>query len=122
ALSACAQTIAFARSSVRDLSALDPTVTAVRVRGSRASATIRSTAGVATLPLALEVGRWRVAGPVHYIRRTWLQTDYRVRDAGGLSAWAVASSLDRRARRLVGTLAQAQAIGPDEVRVAVAEP
>jgi hypothetical protein len=63
-----------------------------------------------------------VAGPVHYARRVWLEADYRVRDADGLSAAHVAGIVARRASATIGTLARARAIGSDEVRVAVAEP
>jgi hypothetical protein len=59
---------------------------------------------------------------VHYISRNWLQADYRIRNTGGLSASAVATILDSRAKTILGALVQTQAIGGDEVRVAVAEP
>jgi hypothetical protein len=118
----CAQAVALVAPSRRDASSRYPVVTAVRVDGARATATVRSTAGVSTLPLSREGGRWRVAGRLHYISRNWLQADYRLRNAGGLSASAVASILDERIRRLIGPHDSTQAIGPDEVRIAVAEP
>jgi hypothetical protein len=117
-LTACAQAVDLVASSGRDT----PIVTAVRIHGARATATVRNKAGISTLPLSRERGHWRVAGRLHYISRNWLQADYRLRNAGGLSASAVASILDERVRRLIGPLDSTQAIGPDEVRVAVAEP
>lgn len=117
-LTACAQAIAPLAPGGRATA----TVTAVRIHGTRATATVRSTAGVSTLPLSRERGHWRVAGRLHYISRNWLQADYRLRNAGGLSASGVASILDERVRRLIGPLASTQAIGPNEVRVVVAEP
>ena len=119
---ACAQAVALLAPSRRDASSRYPIVTAVRVDGARATATLRSRAGVSTLPLSREGGHWRVAGRLHYVSRNWLDADYRLRNAGGLSASAVAVILSERARRLVDPLATAWAIGPDEVRVQVAEP
>jgi hypothetical protein len=118
----CAQAVALLAPSRRDASSRYPVVTAVRVDGARATATLRSSAGVSTLPLSRERGHWRVAGPLHYVSRNWLQADYRLRNAGGLSAAAVASILDERVRRLIGPFDSTQAIGPDEVRLVVAEP
>lgn len=118
----CAQYISFAAAAGKPDYAPHLIITAVHVSGSQASVTFRGKAGVGMLPLSREGGRWRVAGPVHYIRRNWLEADYRIRDAGGLSASAVASILDRRARTIIGALVQTRAIGRDEVRVAVAEP
>jgi hypothetical protein len=118
----CAQFISFAAAARKPDYAPHQVITAVRIRGSRASVTIRAKSGVGTLPLQREAGHWRVAGPVHYTIRNWLQADYRVRNAGGLSASEVASILDRRARRILGALVQTRAIGRDEVRLAVTEP
>jgi hypothetical protein len=118
----CAQAVALLVPSRRDASSRYPIVTAVRVDGARAIATLRSSAGVSTLPLSREDGHWRVAGRLHYVSRNWLQADYRVRNAGGLDASAVAIILAERARRLADPLATAWAIGPDTVRLQVAEP
>ena len=118
----CAEFISFAAAARHQDYAPHQIVTAVHITGSRASVTLRGRAGVSTLPLKREAGRWRVAGPVHYLSRNWLVVDYRLRHPGGLSASAVASILDRRARTIIGALVQTQAIGPDEVRIAVAEP
>lgn len=118
----CAEFVSFAAATRHNDYAPHLIITAVQIRGSRASATFRGRAGVGTFPLSREAGRWRIAGPVHYISRNWLQADYRVRDAGGLSASAVASILDRRARTMIGAYVLTSAIGRDEVRIAVAEP
>lgn len=117
-LTACAQAVDLVAPSGRDT----PVVTAVRIHGARATATLRNKAGISTLPLSREGGQWRVDGRLHYISRNWLQADYRLRNAGGLSASAVASIVDERVRRLIGPLDSTQAIGADEVRIAVAEP
>jgi hypothetical protein len=122
AQTSCAEFVSFAAAARHHAYAPNLTITAVHINGSRASVTFRAVAGVGTLPFAREAGRWRVAGPVHYISRNWLQADYRVRNAGGLSASAVASILDSRARTIIGALVQTRAIGPDGVRIAVAEP
>jgi len=118
----CAQAVALFAPTRRDASSRYPTVTAVHVDGGRATATLRSAAGVSTLPLSRKGGQWRVAGRLHYVSRNWLQADYRLRNAGGLSASAVATILDERVRRLVGPLVAVGAIGPDELRVEIAEP
>jgi len=119
---ACAQAVALLAPSRRDASSRYPTVTAVRADGARAIATLRSRAGVSTLPLSREGGHWRVAGRLRYVSRNWLQADYRLRNSGGISASAIASILDKRASRLIGPYGTAWATGPDEVRVQVAEP
>lgn len=119
---ACAQAVALLASSRRDASSRYPIVAAVRVDGARATATLRSRAGVSTLPLSREGGHWRLAGRLHYVSRNWLHADFRLRNAGSLSASAVAIILSERARRLVDPFATAWATGPDEVRVQVAEP
>ena len=120
--SGCAQVVAFSAGAVRDVSAIHPFVSAVRVSGSRARATIRTGAGVGVLPLAREASRWRVSGPVHYTARVWREADYRVREAAGISPSSLAGILVRRAEAIIGTRAEARAIGPDEVRLAVAQP
>jgi hypothetical protein len=117
-LTACAQAVDLVAPSGHDT----PIVTAVRIHGARATVTIRNRAGVSTLPLSRERGDWRVSGELHYLSRNWLQADYRLRNAGGLSASAVASILDERVRKLIGPLVSTQATGPDEVSIAVAEP
>jgi hypothetical protein len=119
---ACAQAVALLAPARHEASSRYPTVTAVRVNGARATATLRSSAGVSTLPLSREGGHWRVAGRLHYVSRNWLQADYRLRSTGGLDASAVAIILSERARRLIDPLATAWAIGPHEVRVQLAEP
>jgi hypothetical protein len=118
----CAEFISFAAATEHNDYAPHLIITGVHINGSRASVAIRGKAGVGTLPLTREAGRWRVAGPVHYISRNWLQADYRLTNAGGVSASAVASILDSRARTLIGALIRTQAIGHDEVRISVAEP
>ncbi len=118
----CAETVAFADGAIRDVAALHPVVTAVRISGAHASATVRANSGIGVLPLAREAGRWRVAGPVRYLSRLWLQADYRIRGAGGMSAASIAGIVAERARALIGTFAQARAIGHDEVRLSVAGP
>jgi SecD-like export protein len=118
----CAQAVALVAPAPRDASSGYPIVTAVRVDGAQATATLRSTAGVSTLPLSREGGHWRVTGRLHYVSRNWLQADYRLQNAGTLSASAVASILDERVSRLIDSRVTAWAIGPDEVRVQVAEP
>jgi hypothetical protein len=118
----CAQAVALFAPTRRDASSRCPIVTAVHVDGGRATVTLRSAAGVSTLPLSGKGGHWRVAGRLHYVSRNWLRADYRLQNAGGLSASAVASILDERVRRLIGPLVATWAIGPDEVRVEVAEP
>jgi hypothetical protein len=117
-LTACAQAVALYAPSGGDT----PIVTAVRIDGARATATLRSKAGVSTLPLSREVGHWRVTGGLHYISRNWLQADYRLRNAGGLTALAVANILGKRVGRITESLVTAWPIGPDEVRVQVDEP
>lgn len=102
----CAEFISFAAATRKPDYAPHLTITAVHISGSRASVRFRGKAGVGTLPLSRERGRWLVAGPVHYISRNWLQADYRVTNAGSLSASAVASILDSRARTLIGALIQ----------------
>lgn len=118
----CADLIADADGTTRDAWIVDPMVSAVRIRGSRASATIRTNAGVGVLPLAREAGRWRVAGAVRYTSRIWLRADYRLKTFGSLSASSVASILVHRSEAIIGALAEAQAIGPDEVRLSVPAP
>jgi SecDF, P1 head subdomain len=118
----CAEVISFAAAARHQDYAPHLIVTAVHIRGARATVMFRGRAGVGTFPLSREAGHWRIAGPVHYTTRNWLQADYRVRDAGGLSASAVASILDSRARTIIGALVQTRTISPDEVRLAVAEP
>lgn len=118
----CAEFISFAAAARKPDYAPHLIVTAVHISGSRATVRFRGKAGVGTLPFSREGGRWRVAGPVHYISRNWLQADYRIRNAGGLGASEVASRLDSRARTLLGAHVQTRAIGRDEVRLAVAEP
>jgi hypothetical protein len=120
--SSCAQVLAFAAGTVRASSNVQPVVSAVRVEGTHAIATFRSSSGVALLPLALEGGNWRVNGTVHYTSRVWLKTDYRIRRPGGASASAVAGILDERARAIIGTDAQTQVLGAEEVSLSVAEP
>ncbi|HET6864532.1 MAG TPA: hypothetical protein VFH80_01370 [Solirubrobacteraceae bacterium] len=118
----CAEFIAFAAATRHGEYAPHLLITAVHINGSRANVAFRGKAGVGTLPLTREAGRWRVAGPAHYIIRNWLQADYRLTDAGGLSASAVANILDSRARTLIGALVLTGTIGRDEVRISVAEP
>jgi hypothetical protein len=118
----CAEYISFAAAARKPDFAPHLIITAVHIHGLRASVTFHGKAGVGTLPFLREAGHWRVAGPVHYISRNWLQADYRIRHVGGMSASAVASILDRRARTIVGAPVQTRAIGRDEVRVAVPEP
>jgi len=120
--SSCAETLAFAAGTVRASSVVRPVLSAVRVNGTHATATFRSSSGVAVLPLALVGTNWRVDGIVHYTSRVWLKTDYRIRRSGGASASAIAGILDERARAIVGTDAQSRVLGPDEVSLSVAEP
>lgn len=118
----CPEAVAFADGAIRDVAALRPVVTVVRISGARASVTVRANAGIGVLPLAREAGRWRVAGPVRYLSRLWLQADYRIRNAGGQSTASIASIVAERGRTLIGTFAQARVIGRDEVRLSVAGP
>jgi hypothetical protein len=118
----CAELISFAAAVRKPDYAPHLIITAVHISGSRASVTFRGKAGVGTLPFSRAAGRWRVAGPVHYSSRNWLQADYRVSHAGDLSASEVASIVDSRADTIIGAPVQALAIGPDEVRLAVTEP
>ena len=120
--SSCAQVLAFAAETVRASSEVQPVVSAVRVDGTRATATFRSSSGVALLPLALEGGHWRVDGTVRYTSRVWLKTDYRIRRSGGASAAAVAGVLGERARAIIGTDAQTRVLGAEEVSLSVAQP
>jgi hypothetical protein len=119
--SSCAETLAFAAGTVRASSVVRPVLSAVRVDGTRATATFRSSSGVAVLPLALEGGNWRVDGTVHYTSRVWLKTDYRIRSSGGASASAVARVLEERARAIIGTDAQTRGLGAGEVSLSVAQ-
>jgi hypothetical protein len=118
----CAQFVARSPTAVRDSFGLHPFVSEVKINGSRASATVRTNAGMAVLPLAHEDGRWRVDGPARYLSRVWLEADYRILDAAGISASSIASILVKRVDAIIGTRAEARAIGPDEVRLSVAEP
>jgi hypothetical protein len=118
----CAEFVSFAAAARRANYAPHLVITAVHISGTRATVRFRGKAGVGTLPFAREAGHWRVAGRVHYISRNWLQADYRISHAGGLSASTVASTLDSRAKTIIGAPAHAQAIGSDEVRLEVAEP
>jgi hypothetical protein len=120
--SSCAQVLAFAAGTVRASSVVRPVLSAVRVDGTRATATFRSSSGVALLPLALEGGHWRVDGTVRYTSRVWLKTDYRIRRSGGASESAVARVLGERARAIIGTDAQTRVLGPEEVSLSVAQP
>jgi hypothetical protein len=74
----CAKLLAFAAGTVRDASGVHPVLSAVRISGSRATATIRTRAGVGMLPLARQGGSWRVSGTVHYVSRVYLKADYRI--------------------------------------------
>ena len=120
--SSCAEILSFAAGTVRASSDVQPVVSSVRVSGSRATATIRTSAGVGLLPLARVGGIWRVDNVVRYVSRVWLKTDYRIRRAGGASAAAVAAVLAERAQEIIGTPSRGRAVGAEEVSLSVAEP
>jgi hypothetical protein len=118
----CIALVSFPGGTLSAASGVHPVVSAVRVSGSRATATIRTSAGVGLLPLVHEGEGWRVSGAVRYVTRVWVKADYRVRRPPGTRAASVADTLAQRASVIIGTPVEARAIGSDEISLAVAEP